>query len=79
MHYDQVHTIGELPHTRLKDEDKVQFTDGALFEVENWHYDGLIWIYFLRRILKDGSKGKTHWVVTYTIKKGMKAKCHRIK
>lgn len=72
-----VRTIGELPHCNLRNTEKVLFTDGQTFEVENWQHEDDIYLYFLRRILKSGKKGKTYWVVTYTIKNGMKAKCHR--
>jgi len=72
-----VRTINELPHRQILDGDRVLFTDRQEFEVENRKYEDDIYVYILRRILRTGNKGKTHWVVTYTTKSGMRASCHR--
>lgn len=72
-----VRTINDLPHRSLLDTDRVLFDDGDIFEVENKSHTDDVYFYILRKILKTGNKGKTHWAVTYTTKSGMKAKCYR--
>lgn len=72
-----VRTIMDLPHRKLSNNEKVCFADGETFEIENWSYEDGVYLYFLRKILKSGKKGKTYWVVTYTTKSGMRCKCHR--
>lgn len=72
-----VHSIRDLPHRNLSNKERVLFTDGLLFEVQNWQFEDGIYLYFLRRILKNGKEGKTFYVITYTTKNGTKIKCHR--
>lgn len=77
MQYHHARVVSDLPHRSLSNGDVVTFTDGETFEVEGWQCGEGVWFYILRKLLKRGGKGKSHWVVTYTTKNGLRAAPHR--
>lgn len=73
----RVRSINELPHREIRNDETVKFQDGDLFIVENKLFSDNIHTYTLRKILKNGNRGKTNWVVSYTTKGGMKTKRYK--